>query len=169
MQLAQSRKQFCRLHSSFRINAHKHHASVTCSVKFPGMQHFSDSTKLIAFLNNTKDRLWEFAPVSVKQFPWKKAERVALHELQSLGKETLKWSVLAYFAFSCPSDILYSMSRNKELVIPLGLFVGCMMTNLFYEISQEFKRDHKVNIGYILFPVDIFTFQNAENNFFCAG
>ncbi|KAI3460118.1 hypothetical protein Pfo_016781 [Paulownia fortunei] len=141
--VASTKSRVCQLCSSFPINARKQHVSVTCSAKFPGMEHIHEPTKLIVFLNYTKDELWKVIPDSVKHFPWKKAESVALHELLVLGKETLKWSLLACFAFSCLSDIIYSISRNKELVIPLGLFVGSLMTKYFDEISQELMRDHK--------------------------
>ncbi|GFP87592.1 hypothetical protein PHJA_000902900 [Phtheirospermum japonicum] len=94
------------------------------------MEHFHDPAKRIAFLNYTKDTLWKLIPDSVKDFPWKKAESVALHRFLILGKETLKWSLLACFT-------------NKELVIPFGLFVGSLMTKYFDEISQDLMHEHK--------------------------
>lgn len=144
VQVASSKSRPRQLHNSFLINVRKQHVSVTCSAKFPRMDHFHEPTKLIVFLNNTKEKLWKLTPDSVKHFPWKKAESVALHELLVLAKETLKWSLLACFAFSCLSDILYSISRNKELVIPFGLFVGILITKFIDEISGELMRDHKV-------------------------
>ncbi|KAL8487741.1 hypothetical protein ACS0TY_023717 [Phlomoides rotata] len=125
------------------INFHRKHVSVTCSVKYPGMEYFNEQTNLMSLLNHTKVKLWTFVPGSVKQFPWKKAESVAQHKLLVLGKETLKWSLLGCFAFNCLSDIVYSISRNRELLIPLGLFVGILMTKFMDEISQELLSDHK--------------------------
>ncbi|KAL0432614.1 UNVERIFIED_CONTAM: hypothetical protein Slati_2595700 [Sesamum latifolium] len=147
VQVALSKGQVRRLHSSFLINVRKQHVPVMCSAKVPWMEHFHKPTKLIVFLNYTKDKLWEFVPGSVKQFPWKKAESIALHELLIVGKEALKWCLLAFLAFSCLSDFFYSISRNKELLIPFGLFVGCLITNYFDKISQEFLHDHKVISG----------------------
>lgn len=114
------------------------------------MEYFNDPTNLIALFNKTKGKLRTLIPGSVKQFPWKKAESVAQRELLVLGKETLKWSLLGCFAFNCLSDIVYSISRNRELVIPLGLFVGIVMTKFLDEISQEFFSNHEVNICSIL-------------------
>lgn len=144
VQVTSSKSRLYKFHNSFPINVRKRHVSVLCSAKFPGSEHFHEPTKLIVLLNKTKEKLWEFMPDSVKSFPWKKAEVVALEEFVVLGKETLKWSLLAFFAFSCLSDILYSISINKELTIPLGLFVGIMTTKFFDEISQEVKPDHQV-------------------------
>ncbi|PIN02371.1 hypothetical protein CDL12_25116 [Handroanthus impetiginosus] len=141
--VASTKSRISQPHDSFLINVRKQHVSVPCSAKFPGMEYFNEPKKLIVFLNHTKDKVWESIPVSVKQFPWQKAESVALHKLLVLGKETLKWSLLAWFAFSWPSDIIRSISRNKELVIPFGLFVGSFMTKYLDEISQEFMHDDK--------------------------
>ncbi|XP_011074578.1 uncharacterized protein LOC105159266 [Sesamum indicum] len=155
--VASSKYQVRQLHSSFLINVRKQHVPVMCSAKVPWMEHFHKSTELIVFLNYTKDKLWEFIPGSVKQFPWKKAESIALHELVILGKETLKWCLLAFLAFSCLSDFFYSISRNKELLIPFGLFVGCLTTNYLDKISQEFLRDHKDgNTTWILVGISCF-------------
>lgn len=152
LQAALTKTRVYRLNSSFRVKNHKQHVTVMCSAKFPGMEHFNQPTKLIALLNYTKEKLWKSVPGSVKSFPWKKAESVALHELLILGNETLKWSLLVCFAFSWLSDILYSISRNKELVIPFGLFVGTIMAKYIDEITQEFRPDQKVKIDYTLLP-----------------
>lgn len=143
-QLASSKSQLHQLRNPFLINVPKKHISVSCVAKLPGMEHFNDPSKLVVMLSNTQKKLWNMMPDSVKQFPWKKAETVALEEFFALAKEALKWCLLAYFAFSCLSDISYSISRNKELVIPLGLFVGIMTTKLFDEISRELMPDHQV-------------------------
>lgn len=138
-----SKSRLHQLNNSFLINVPKKHGSVLCSAKVPGTEHFHEPTKLIVLLNKTKEKLWKFMPDLVKSFPWKKAEVVALEEFLVLGKETLKWSLLAFFAFSCLSDILYSISINKELAIPLGLFVGIMTTKFLDEICQELMPDHQ--------------------------
>ncbi|CAA0809083.1 Unknown protein [Striga hermonthica] len=108
-----------------------------------GLEGFNDPGKRLAFLNYTKDKLWAAIPGSVKQFPWEKAESVALRKLLVIGKETLKWSLFAFFGFSCVFDIPYSISRNKELVIPFGLFVGTLLAKYLDQISQELLHDHK--------------------------
>ncbi|XP_051149733.1 uncharacterized protein LOC127264310 [Andrographis paniculata] len=141
--IAPFKQRLCRPDGSFLINVHRKHLSVACFAKFPRMEHFPDSTKFVTFLNYTKDKLWEFVPGSVKQFPWKNATNVALRDLQALGKKTLKWTLLAYFALSCPSDIVYSLSGNKDLMIPLGLIIGCVMANYFDDISKEVMSNYK--------------------------
>ncbi|KAG6406847.1 hypothetical protein SASPL_134458 [Salvia splendens] len=141
--LASSKSQLHQLRNPFLINIPKKHISVSCFAKLPEMEHFNNPSKLVVMLSNAQKKLWNMMPDSVKQFPWKKAETVALEEFLALVKEALKWYLLAYFAFSCLSDISYSISRNKELVIPLGLFVGIMTTKLFDEISRELMPDHQ--------------------------
>ncbi|XP_042005458.1 uncharacterized protein LOC121754175 [Salvia splendens] len=141
--LASSKSQLHQLRKPFLINVRKKHISVSCLAKLPGMEHFNDPSKLVVMLSSTQKKLWNMIPDSVKQFPWKKAETVALEEFLALAKEALKWCLLAYFAFSCLSDISYSISRNKELVIPLGLFVGITTTKFFDEISRELMPDNQ--------------------------
>ncbi|KAL3812304.1 hypothetical protein ACJIZ3_013572 [Penstemon smallii] len=135
--------EVCQLRSPFLTNARSHRKSASCSAKFPMMDPFHDPSKIIPYLNYTKEKLWEITPASVKQFPWKKAETVALQELLVLGKETLKWGLIACFAMSFISDVVYSISRNKELVFTFSLFVGCVMANYFDEITKEFVSNQK--------------------------
>lgn len=149
LQVSSSKSQLHQLRNSFLINVPKKHISVSCFAKSPGMEHFNGPTKLVVLLSNTQKKLWNLMPDSVKSFPWKKAETVALEEFLVLGKETLKWCLLACFALSCLSDILYSISRNKELVIPLGLFVGIMTSKFFDEISRDLMPEHQVKMTQI--------------------
>lgn len=147
IQVAPPKSRTHQLRSSYLINFHRKRVSVTCSVKFPGMEYFDEPNNLVSVLNYSREKLQTFIPGSVKQFPWKKAKSLAQNGLLVLGKETLKWSLLGYFAFNCLSDIIYSISRNRELVIPLGLFVGVLMTKFLDEISRELLSDDKVSIG----------------------
>ncbi|GER31136.1 leucine-rich repeat protein kinase family protein [Striga asiatica] len=123
LSIASAKSQVSQLCSSFPKITPRQRVLVTYSAKFPMMEDFNDPSKRLALLNYTKDKLWASIPCSVKQFPWEKAESIALQKLLVFGKETLKWSLLAFFGFSCIFDIPYSISRNKELVIPFGLFV----------------------------------------------
>ncbi|KAK7321616.1 hypothetical protein VNO77_32432 [Canavalia gladiata] len=81
-----------------------------------------------------REKLKQAMPISV---PWKNAENILLDRLLNLAQEAIKWSLILFFIFSSLSDIVYTFSINRELVIPVGLFVGCLMTDFLKEISQE--------------------------------
>ncbi|CAA3005550.1 Hypothetical predicted protein [Olea europaea subsp. europaea] len=152
-------RRLCHLHRPFFIHVHSHQVSATSSVKqLPRMQQFHVPPKYKMYFTCTKDKLLGFIPDSFKQFPWKEAKGVAQQELLVWGKEALKWSLTAILIFSFASDIIYSISRNKELLIPFGLFVGCLMTNYLNEVSQELSHNDKVYKEVSLFYVIISIF-----------
>ncbi|CAK9157938.1 unnamed protein product [Ilex paraguariensis] len=105
------------------------------------MAQFQEPLKVKMYMNYAREKLWEVIPESTKRFPWKKAEATALQQLLLLGQQALKWSLIVLFIFSSSSDIIYAVSRNKELLIPFGLFVGCLMTEFLKEASQELFRN----------------------------
>ncbi|KAK7852453.1 uncharacterized protein LOC111997062 [Quercus suber] len=113
-----------------------HQTFPTCSMKL-SMKEFSDSNKFKTQINIVRKKLWEVIPDSVKEIPWKKAEDILLERLIFLGQKGLKWTLITLFIFSSLSDVIFSLSRNQELIIPLGLFVGCLMTDFIKETSQE--------------------------------
>ncbi|CAL5383899.1 unnamed protein product [Camellia sinensis] len=127
----------CQLHSGLAICAWNHPTCATRSVRLRTMAQFHEPPKVMMHMNNVRKKLWEVIPHSVKDFPWKKAEEIMLQQLLLAGQEALKWSLLALGVCSLVSDVIYSISRNMELVIPFGLFVGCTMTNFLMETSQE--------------------------------
>ncbi|RZC44455.1 hypothetical protein C5167_037417 [Papaver somniferum] len=104
-----------------------------CSAKETGLGQFSDPSKLKMQFGDLGDKLWQTFPEPVKEFPWKRAEDIMLQRL----KEALKWSMITLFAFNSLSDILLSISKNKELMIPLGLFIGCAAADVFKETAME--------------------------------
>ncbi|KAL6995275.1 hypothetical protein U1Q18_005411 [Sarracenia purpurea var. burkii] len=128
--------QRCELHSSLAICTRNHPTSVPRSLRTP-MARFQRPPKLVMHMNNVKEKLSEVVPPSVKNLPWKKAEDVAMQQFLLLAQEALKWSLLALYVCSSVSDVIFSVSRDKELMIPFGLFVGYMMTNFLMETSQE--------------------------------
>ena len=95
-----------------------------------------------------RKRIWEAAPDSVKDFPLKRAEDVVLQQLLLLGQKTVKGSLITLFILSSISDVIFCISRNKDLMIPVGLFVGCMMADFLKEASRELFPDSEV---YFLF------------------
>lgn len=101
------------------------------------MARFMDSNSMPIQIENLKEKMQEVVPEPVKIFPWKEAEKILLERLLFMGKETLKWSLLLFFVFSSLSDFVASVVRNQELLIPIGLFVGVLLTDLLKEISQE--------------------------------
>ncbi|XXG56802.1 hypothetical protein AAC387_Pa03g4124 [Persea americana] len=84
-----------------------------------------------------QEKLWETFPESAKEFPWKKAEELVFQRLLFLGKKASKWFLLILFITGSLSDIALSISRDRELLIPLGLFIGCVMADFFKETSKD--------------------------------
>lgn len=102
----------------------------------------------ISFL---KEKLWEAIPTSVKDLEWKKAVEILLHRLMFIAQKTLKWSIVMYFIFSSLSDLAFSVSRNQELMIPFGLFTGCLISNILNETSQQVLNHSEVCFIFIIF------------------
>ncbi|XP_057973964.1 uncharacterized protein LOC131161944 isoform X1 [Malania oleifera] len=123
---------------------YNHRASGTYSLKLQTRAEFSVSHKVKMQMTKVKERLLEDVPDFMKDFPWKKAEDMVLHKFLFLGQKALKWSFLTLFIFSSLSDIIFAISRNKELMIPLGLFAGCMLADFLKEISQELVDNSEV-------------------------
>lgn len=98
----------------------------------------NDPPKFKLQLDYTVKKLGQLVPDSVRSFPWKKAESSGMQQLQVLGQKALKWSLIALFILNSSSDIIYSISRNKELLIPFGLFLGCLTADFLKETSQDF-------------------------------
>ncbi|KAG9440675.1 hypothetical protein H6P81_020840 [Aristolochia fimbriata] len=102
---------------------------------------YEELPKLKLGLKDLAGRLWISCPESMKEFPWKKAEEVVLDDLIDLGKRVLKGAIVVFFILSSLSDIIFSISTNKELMVPLGLFVGCTMAEFLKEASAEFFQN----------------------------
>lgn len=111
------------------------------------MARFMDSNSIPTEIENLKEKMQEVVPEPVKIFPWKEAEKILVERLLFMGKETLKWSLLLFFALSSFSDFVASIVRNQELLIPIGLFIGVLLTDLLKEISQEVFRNSEVHFA----------------------
>lgn len=93
--------------------------------------------RLISSLENFKDKLCLVTPLPLKDFHLQDAEAVFLQQLLLAGKKALKQFLLLLYICSFVSDVVYSISRNKELIVPLGLFMGYVATNFLAETSKE--------------------------------
>ncbi|KAF9682448.1 hypothetical protein SADUNF_Sadunf05G0109900 [Salix dunnii] len=113
-----------------------HQISPTCSMNVT-KAHFGEPSKVKLQLNIVKERWLHAIPNSVKEFPWRKAENLLLKQLLLVGQKAFKWSLMILFLFSFLSDVMYSISRNRELMIPIGLLIGCLMMDFLKEISME--------------------------------
>jgi myb proto-oncogene protein len=95
-------------------------------------------------LREAMPKLREAMPSPVQEFPWRNAQYTLLDRLLLLVQEALKWSLVVYFIFSTLSDVVYTFSINRELIIPVGLFVGVLMADFSKEISLELFRGSEV-------------------------
>ncbi|KAG6699113.1 hypothetical protein I3843_08G053900 [Carya illinoinensis] len=128
--------------SCLRLRGH-HQLSPICSMKV-SMAEFGEPNKVKMQIDVVREKLWEATPDSVKEIPWKKAEKILLERLLLLGQNAFKWALVIFFIFSSLSDVIFSISRNQELIIPCGLFVGCLMTDFLKEITNELFRNSEV-------------------------
>lgn len=131
------KSQSCQLHSHLLINVRRRPISVTSSFKLPTTAQFRDPSNIKLHMNYVRKKLWDAIPNPIKDFPWKKAEAIASKQFLLTGKEALKWSLVALLIVGSISDIIFSISTNKELLVPFGLFVGCIMAMFLKETSQE--------------------------------
>lgn len=133
------------------------------SVRVLAMTQSSEPRKITTHLNNLRDRLWKEFSEPVKEMPWKKAEEKILQRLSLYGKSVLKWSLIVLFISSCLSDVTLALSRNKELIIPFGLFVGCILADFLKELSQQFfiisqdreSKWHFIGISFLFVVVKV--------------
>ncbi|XP_050365793.1 uncharacterized protein LOC126784376 [Argentina anserina] len=112
----------------------------TCCTKVVSMSQIGEPNKgqnSVLQIKVVKEKLLEAIPATVKELPWKKAADIALKQLLCLGEKALKWCLIAFFVFSFISDVVLSISRNRELMIPFGLFVGCFVTDIMKETLKQ--------------------------------
>ncbi|WCJ35610.1 hypothetical protein M5689_016855 [Euphorbia peplus] len=102
-----------------------------------------NQNKIKVQLDISGERFWEAAPKPVKDFPWRKSGDVLLKRSLIIGTTALKWSLITLFICSSISDIIFSISRNRELLIPVGLLIGCLMTDFLEETLQEIFSNSK--------------------------
>jgi hypothetical protein len=132
------------------------------------MAEFGEPKKVNMQINILREKLWEAVPDSVKEIPWKKAEKTLMERLLFLGQKALKWTLIVLFVFSSLSDVIFSISSNQELMIPLGLFVGCLMTDFLKEISHELFRNSEVYFSILcihsscLFPISLSVYNLSQ-------
>lgn len=151
MQMKSLKSQSFQLHSHLLINVRRCPISVASSFKLPTTSQFRDPSNIKLHMNYVRKKLWDVIPNPIKDFPWKKAEAIALKQFLVTGKEALKWSLVALLIVGSISDIIFSISTNKELLVPFGLFIGCIMAMFLKETSQELFPNLEVCAAFIFF------------------
>ncbi|KAK6940325.1 hypothetical protein RJ641_029856 [Dillenia turbinata] len=113
------------------------HMSSGCFAKLSTRSEFIEPNKLKIHISNVRKQLTQVASDTVKHIPWKKAENVLLLQLLSLGHMACKWSLVALFVCSFLSDAMYSILRDRELLIPIGLLIGSVLVDFLKESFLE--------------------------------
>lgn len=114
-----------------------------------------------------KEKLKEALPSPVQEFPWRKAQHTLLDRLHLLAQEALKWSSVVYFISSSLSDVIYTFSINRELIIPVGLFVGVLVADFLKEISLELFHQSEVYVALLFHCSTIPFFYYIINDIYC--
>ncbi|KAH7689787.1 hypothetical protein IHE45_02G005900 [Dioscorea alata] len=130
--------QHCSLGS--RSNNHRLHTIKL--IRATAVEHFGEPTKFTDHRNNLAQHVWNATVKRVKDFPWNEAKDLALIRFLHLAKNAAKWSFIAIFIFGSASDVYLSIARNKELMIPIGLFIGVILADIIKESSVEFFQQN---------------------------
>ncbi|KAJ1442744.1 hypothetical protein SESBI_00621 [Sesbania bispinosa] len=134
----------------FHYLPHRTFYTRTSSIKASVADH-NEPNEVKMQIGIMKEKLREAMPIPVQQFPWRKAEHILLDRLVFLVQEAVKWSLVLFFIFSSLSDVVYTFSINYELILPVGLFVGCLVADFLKEISEElFQRSEEKDLKWRL-------------------
>lgn len=109
-------------------------------MKLQAAGKFAQPNKATSYFKDLADRIWEASPKLLKEFPWEEAKDMVLRQLFFLGKKALRWSFIGLYAISFLLDISLAISRDRELLVPVGLFVGVALADFIKESLQEFLK-----------------------------
>ncbi|PON65579.1 hypothetical protein PanWU01x14_115910 [Parasponia andersonii] len=159
-------QQPCQLQRSLVLGTH-HQTSSKYALKV-SMSQFGGPDKVTMQISDVKEKLEKAIPDSVKEFEWEKAADAVVEQLVSLGQKALKWSIVVLFALGSLSDVIFSISRNQELMMPFGLLFGCLAADFLKETSQQvFPNSHGKGLNWNLVGVGcIFVFIKFVSAFF---
>lgn len=133
-------------HCSLGSRSNNHRLCTIKLIRATAVEHFGEPTKFTDHRNNLAQHVWNATVKRVKYFPWNEAKNLALIRFLHLAKNAAKWSFIAIFIFGPASDVYLSIARNKELMIPIGLFIGVILADIIKESSVEFfQQNLKVN------------------------
>lgn len=145
-QIKHFQSQAFQLGNSLRLRV-LYQTSPKCSVE-ASVPEFGGPNNMKTEIRILSEKLMEVIPDPVKEIPWKKAGEVLMERLLSTGQKAFKWILSILFIFGFVSDAIVSFSENQELMIPIGLFLGCLMTDFLKEISQElFPKSEEKALG----------------------
>ncbi|KAG0494753.1 hypothetical protein HPP92_005747 [Vanilla planifolia] len=133
------RKVICQIFSAMPSSLHgKNSNSILCSLKASAGAFFADQTKFSENFHNITRQFLEMSPDSLKDISWKKAKMTVKESLISLGYDVVKWFLVTVLVVSFISDVFLAVSANREMLVPLGLFIGVMMADFLKESSHQF-------------------------------
>ncbi|ONK76119.1 uncharacterized protein A4U43_C03F24130 [Asparagus officinalis] len=127
--------------------SYRRRCSIGCSIK-SSSAHFGHSNNLASYLNTLVDSLRDTYSEKIKEFPWRKARSIASEQFFIFAQKALKWSVVLLFGISFLSDIFIAVSKNRELLIPLGLFIGVTLADFLKESFQELFQNRAEGEGF---------------------
>lgn len=147
IEISQSQRTVAHNRTSVSIGSYSRWHFLTHSIKVRAVEHSGEPKNVTGYLDDLVERLWETSPRPLKEFPWKEAKDMVIKRSLFLGQKALKWSIIVLLVVSSVSDVLLAISRNRELMIPLGLFIGVALTDFLKEFLHEyFQRSIKVSL-----------------------
>ncbi|KAI4366507.1 hypothetical protein MLD38_022378 [Melastoma candidum] len=115
-------------------------ASQKCRIR-GAMVEPDDPNKLRFAPGVLKETVLNVVPEPVRQLPWEKAERVLINKAIFIGQKALKWVLIALLVTCSLSDFLFAITRSRELLAPIGLYAGCLLTDFLKEVAVDYSGD----------------------------
>ncbi|KAF4355268.1 uncharacterized protein LOC115712783 [Cannabis sativa] len=128
--------QSCQVQKNLVLLGTRHQALSRCALKV-SMSQSGGPENVNMKINDVKEKLQKAIPDSVKELEWEKGADILVQQLLSLGQKAFKWLTVVLIAVSFLSDVIFTISRNQELVMPFGLLAGCLLADFFKETSIE--------------------------------
>ncbi|XP_072989412.1 uncharacterized protein [Typha latifolia] len=130
----------------------------TSAIKIQDAGHFGEPKNLTSYVGELAEKLCEPLLKPLKGFPWEDAKDRVLERLLTLGKNALKWSFLLILVVSSPSDLILAISRNRELLIPVGLIIGVALADFLKESLQVYFQRSVQDINFATLLLGIGSF-----------
>ncbi|KAJ0967719.1 hypothetical protein J5N97_024636 [Dioscorea zingiberensis] len=162
IEVARNQRNLTLQHCSHISRSYYRRIYTTNLVQASAAEHFGKPTKFTDYLNNLADKAQHATSKTIKEFPWNEAKDLVLVRVLLLAKNVATWFFIACFIFGSISDLYLSVARKKELMIPIGLFIGVILAEILRESSVEFFQKslkdeettwHLIGVGFIFILV----------------
>ncbi|KAG0492635.1 hypothetical protein HPP92_006033 [Vanilla planifolia] len=133
------RKVICQIFSAMPSSLHgKNSNSILCSLKASAGAFFCGSDQVFRELPQYNPPVSGDVSGLFKRHLMEESKNDGKESLISLGYDVVKWFLVTVLVVSFISDVFLAVSANREMLVPLGLFIGVMMADFLKESSHQF-------------------------------